>query len=587
MSFQDFRVDTDEAGIDPSLIRRNLQLILESPEFSNSKRLRTFLSYVVEHSLSSNGRLKGYKIAIDAFRRPTDFDPNDPYIRNIARDVRKALSSYYERNATELKLGIEIPKGSYLPRYHLLRDSSDFSAAARNWADLSSQGRVEINGLDRNGQILTNTDYPSSTLNEHSGRTGSLSGGRIPLSSEVSPIRLRPTIAIIPLQCQNHSAEFENVGEIIADSVITNLSKSPTLDVISRLTTTKFSAGPPAMQDIRDRLNADYVLSGTYIVGKQSIRLNVEIAETRNACVIWADKLIVDKHELYESCDNIADGIFEVLCNTILEEQIRHSRYQPLESLELHTLLISAIELMHRASTNDFKKANELLDMLKRKCSTHSLPYTYLAQWHVMATNREAGWSSYRTQNGEKAIEYCEKALSLDPEDSLACTIRGLIATNFEKQPDNGLELYSQAINTSPSNALAHCLRAALYGFMEEGELAVSDAERSMRLSPLDPQLYLFRTSAAAASMALGDYLKAEEHALKSYALNSKHTSNLRALIAIQVELGKIEDAQSYAKKLMRIDPDFTTESYRKNAANSIYKIGSKISASLKLAGIP
>jgi len=58
-------------------VRQNLKSILESPEFVTKPRLRKFLTYVVDHSLSGGTTLKGYHIAIDAFDKANDFDPND------------------------------------------------------------------------------------------------------------------------------------------------------------------------------------------------------------------------------------------------------------------------------------------------------------------------------------------------------------------------------------------------------------------------------------------------------------------------------------------------------------------------------
>jgi len=542
-------------------VRRNLNSVLESPEFAPKPRLKKFLTYVVDHALSGGTTLKGYHIAIDAFGRTNDFDPNDPYIRNIARDVRKALSAFYARSPAEVDLLIQIPKGSYQPRFSLYTPggSSELSAAYTGFA----RNNISVNEQALDGLQPANH---TSTLNQ---------------------MKIGPTVAVIPLRFKNGSERFQVVGEIIAENVISNLSRSPTIEVISRLTTTQFSNVDATLSEIRERLKTNYVVSGSYMVWNDMVRINVEIADADNDKALWADNLTFNTNNLLSNCENLANEIFSVLNATILEEQIRRSRYLPLESLDLHTLLISAIELMHRSSKSDFLRSYEMLTMLKNKCPSHSLPNTYLAQWHIMATNREEGWAQNIGKRKQTATEFCEAALALDPRDSLALSIRGLIATNFEKLPDIGKEHYDRAIALNPNNALAYCLRAALFGFIGDGDQALQDAHRSVRLSPLDPQLYLFESAIAAAAMAAGDYRRAEKHALTSYSINTKHTSNLRALIAIEVELGQMQEAKKYATRLMEIDPGFTTASYRKNAANSIYKIGEKISDSLQLAGIP
>jgi len=541
-----------------SRVRRNLNSILVSPEFATKPRLRKFLSYVVDHALSGGTTLKGYHIAIDAFDRAADSDPNDPYIRNIARDVRKALTELYARNPDELDLLIQVPKGSYHPQFSTLAPCE--------------------------------TEHSSFAIEQAGNRSVATANERSqPTNSVIRPaqLKIRPSVAVIPFNYQSGPEKFRCVGEIIAENLISYLSRSPTIEVISRLTTTQFSGAEFTLADVRKQIEPNYVVSGSYMIWNDVIRVSIEIADASSDNALWADSVTLNPDSLLDNCDNFAKDIFSVINETILEEQILRSRYLPLETLDLHTLVISAVELMHRSSKRGFLCAYDMLNILKKKCPSHSLPNTYLAQWHILAVNRESGWIQNSAEQRQIAIDLCDLALTQNPRDSLALTIRGCIATNLEKLPDIGKEHYDRAISLNPNNALAYCLRAALHGFIGNGDQALRDAHRSIRLSPLDPQLYLFECSLAAAAMAAGDYNLAEKHALISYSINTKHTSNLRALIAIKVELDQMQEAKKYAAQLMKMDPEFTTASYRKKAANSIYAIGEKISDSLSLAGVP
>src|SRR5690242_15114592 len=49
---------------------------------------------------------------------PRDFSPNDDScVRNRAFALRRRLEEFYERESPEAGLRIELPKGSYLPRF--------------------------------------------------------------------------------------------------------------------------------------------------------------------------------------------------------------------------------------------------------------------------------------------------------------------------------------------------------------------------------------------------------------------------------------------------------------------------------------
>jgi len=102
-----------------ALVKAELNRILLSDGFRQADRLRTFLSFVVNNSLSHpQSVLKGYTIAVEAFGKATNFDPQDPYVRNIAKDVRTSLNVYYGDTAN-LNNGvrIQIPKGAYTAKF--------------------------------------------------------------------------------------------------------------------------------------------------------------------------------------------------------------------------------------------------------------------------------------------------------------------------------------------------------------------------------------------------------------------------------------------------------------------------------------
>ena len=100
-------------------MRAQLQRVLASPSFSNSKRYPLLLRYVVEESL--NGRadnLKERTLGIEVFKRDSHYDTNiDPVVRVTAGEVRKRLALYYYEPGHENEIHIELPAGSYVPEY--------------------------------------------------------------------------------------------------------------------------------------------------------------------------------------------------------------------------------------------------------------------------------------------------------------------------------------------------------------------------------------------------------------------------------------------------------------------------------------
>jgi hypothetical protein len=105
------------AGSRPVDFAQALQRVLGSVEFSGSKRLQRFLSYIVEQTLAGRqDEIKEYPIALAVFDREASFDPRtDTIVRVQARRLRQQLAAYYANGGSGDPLIIELGKGGYVP----------------------------------------------------------------------------------------------------------------------------------------------------------------------------------------------------------------------------------------------------------------------------------------------------------------------------------------------------------------------------------------------------------------------------------------------------------------------------------------
>jgi hypothetical protein len=100
-------------------IRCELEKILASPAFRNSKRYSSLLKHVVERTLEGrSGDLKERNLGVDVFGRASDYDTtSDHVVRSVAREVRRGLAQYYLDEGHEDEVRIELQPGSYVPQF--------------------------------------------------------------------------------------------------------------------------------------------------------------------------------------------------------------------------------------------------------------------------------------------------------------------------------------------------------------------------------------------------------------------------------------------------------------------------------------
>jgi hypothetical protein len=101
-------------------IVEELEAVLQTPAFANSKRYPAFLRFAVETVLAGRAEeLKERTLGIEVFHRPPDYDTNsDTVVRFTAGEVRKRLTAFYREAENERSLQIVLPTGSYVPEFY-------------------------------------------------------------------------------------------------------------------------------------------------------------------------------------------------------------------------------------------------------------------------------------------------------------------------------------------------------------------------------------------------------------------------------------------------------------------------------------
>lgn len=116
----------------PAVVQAQLARIIASPVFARADRLRRFLSYGVESVLAgTSATLKEHTIGMAVYDRDANYDARiDPIVRVEAARLRAKLREYYETAGSGDHLVIDIPKGTYVPRWQVR--NSVTPAAARD-----------------------------------------------------------------------------------------------------------------------------------------------------------------------------------------------------------------------------------------------------------------------------------------------------------------------------------------------------------------------------------------------------------------------------------------------------------------------
>jgi len=400
----------------------------------------------------------------------------------------------------------------------------------------------------------------------------------------VDVTELRPTIAVIPFTARTSDPDDAVLGEILAEEIIAALSRTPDLNVISRLSTTSLRGRDTSLPQLQSHLNADYVLSGAYRVAGGQLILVAELIEARTGRAIWGESLRSTVQEVLQGEDRITAEVVTQLGAHVVRTEMQRATSRPMPNLESSTLLLGAISLMHRSTRSEFDRVREMLEYLIDRHRRLPTPRAWLAKWHVLQVTR--GLSSGGRDETKRALEQTQRALDVDPDCSLALAIEGFVHCHMLKDLDGAAERYESALSVNPNDSLAWLFSGVLHSFRGEGAQALASSEKALTLSPLDPLLYFYQSLAASAALSAGDYKRVIELATASLRSNRSHTSTYRALAVAQALCGDLVAARKTINALLRLEPSFTVTQFLQRSPSGDQPVGRLYADALRMAGL-
>jgi adenylate cyclase len=375
---------------------------------------------------------------------------------------------------------------------------------------------------------------------------------------------LQPTIAVIPLEARSNEPEHFSIGELIADGVIGQLSRSADLKVISRLSATAFRGRGASTEEIQKSLGANYILSGSYwVVGNQGggkILLSVELSDTKSNHIVAFERFTTDLGDLLDGQSATAIDIAQMCCQSILHCEASKVKLQPTATLAAYTLKLSGISLMHRSQVSDFEKSHDILSALSERHQKSADSYAWLAKWHVLRVIR--GISAKPKEDAIKSIDACRRALDSAPDHSLALAVKGYALCQLMGQSDDARHLLDLAKKLAPNEVHAWLYRSVWSSNYGDTQEAVVEAEQARLLSPCDPHAYFFETILASAYACNREYDKAIQSAKRSLKMDYNHAPTLRTLMLAQFESGDDQAAIHTLEQLKLVLPQLSIAQY-------------------------
>lgn len=406
--------------------------------------------------------------------------------------------------------------------------------------------------------------------------------GHIPVAFSPS---ILPAIAILPFRLVLGEEVHSVLGDWLAEEICRSLSRSRLISVISHLSAREIAGQRIDLARVKRALNVDYCVTGNLRVSGNRVVLDADCLDTHSGRILWTRQFPGELAEFLMADSPAVAEIVRTIGRTITADALSHAQGRSLSALADHQLLIAGIGMMHQLKLSNFARSRDLIEEVIRRAPRVPEAHAWLAEWYVMSIFN--GWSDNTPRDTGVALDCTARALDMDPDNTFALTIDGVVNNNLLMRLDKAKERFDSALDLNPNESLAWLLSGVLQAYRDQGQDAVARTEKALRLSPVDPFGYFYDSLAALSYLSAGDWAQALVLADRSISKNDRHLSTLRARICALHFLDRYEEARAVAADLLRRQPDFNVASYRRSHPAANYKIGQNLTAAFTAAGIP
>ncbi len=527
---------------DQKAIREELDRVLHSGPFAQSRRRQRFLEYIVNETLAGRGdRLKGYSLGVEVFDRPETFDPvTDPLVRIEAARLREKLREYYDTDGQADPVRIELPKGTYTP--HIAFRQAAIPDALPDRAGVAIQSAPPGKTFARS--LAAYVAVAAVIL--------LAAFGVWRWFTPSTPLLEKASIAVLPFANLSGDPEQDYFSDGLTEDILTELSRARDLRVIARNTTFQYKGKAVDVGKLGRELKVRYVLEGSARRSGDSLRVSAQLIDTDTGAHIWAERYDREMADVLLVQDEIVNQIVAKIAGSygaIERSDAKSASRKGPDEIEAYDLVLRARDVMQWDWTpENFGAARAALNQAIALDPSNPKARRELAWLAVI------GWV-FRFDDEpvppEEITGQAAKAVALDPADARARMVAAS-AYFFTKQLDRFAHEADEALKRAPYDAEIIAVLACMLSASGDRERGVALAKKARALNA-DASTGWYHSTIYTADYLSGDYARALEVAQQNFDQEVFY-SHLE-IIPIYGQLGRKEDALVAWRNLQKLTP--------------------------------
>ena len=396
------------------------------------------------------------------------------------------------------------------------------------------------------------------------------------------PLPEKPSIAVLPLDVAGNDPEAIGLGDALAETIISSLSKTPKMFVIARNSSFAYRGKPVKVQTLSAELGVRYVLRGSIQKSADRVRVTAQLINAMTGFPLWSETYDRKLEDIFGLQDDITLRVVTALQIELTQGELARVRQRGTNNLRAWLLVNQSFEHLLRFTKEDNERARRLAEEAIALDSNYPEAYVRLGRTHLV--DFHSGWVADRTVSLRLSIELAQQALKLDANYPDTYHLLSAIYLYLKRHDDARLAI-SKALDLSPNHSLAKANLGMILTYAGEPEAAIGVFKEAMRLSPIYPGWFL--SELARAYFQTGRYEDAIAALQRRLRDDPVSGEALILLAASESAAGRAEQAKPALDKFLELRPNYTLRHY---ASGEFYKKPedlNRVLDALRKAGLP
>jgi TolB-like protein/tetratricopeptide (TPR) repeat protein len=371
----------------------------------------------------------------------------------------------------------------------------------------------------------------------------------------------RPSIAVLAFVNLSEDPAQDYFADGIVEDIITALSRMRWLFVIARNSSFTYKEGPVDVRQVGRELGVRYVLEGSVRKTAGRVRIAGQLIDAATGTHLWADRFDGPLADIFDLQDQVTAGVVGAIAPKLEQAEIARAKRKPTERLDSYDYYLRGMASVYQWTSNGIGEALQLFHRAIEIDPEFATGHGMAAWCHLW--RHANGWATDRAQETAETARLARRAAELGKDDAVALSFGGLALAYVGGDLEGGVALIDRALLLNPNLTAAWYASAWVKAFLGETDAAIAHAARAMRLSPLDPLMFVMQAVTALAHFVAGNYAEAAAWAAKAAREQPNFLGAIRNLAASSAFAGHLDEARTALARALELDPELRISNLR------------------------